>query len=163
MSKVTYTDYYQSDLGYWTIEAHDEALINLRFQREIENFKINPNPITKLTTQQLQEYFSGKRKTFDLPLDTNPYSDFYKQVWTELQSIPYGQTVSYTHIATQIQNPKAVRAVGMANGRNPFAIIVPCHRIIGKNKKLTGYAHGLDVKRWLLEHEGALKKELTLF
>lgn len=163
MSAAIFTDYYHSEIGYWTIEAHETALMCICFQRDKPKSKSNPNSITDLAIQQLDEYFSGERKHFDLPLDTETYSQFYNSVWAELQAIPYGQTASYTHIALQLQNSKAVRAVGMANGRNPFAIVVPCHRIIGKNNKLTGYAHGLDIKKWLLEHEGAMQKTLTLF
>ena len=91
------------------------------------------------------------------------YSDFYQKVWGSLVEIPYGKTTNYSALANKLENPKAVRAVGTANGRNPFAIVVPCHRVIGKDNSMTGYAHGVDIKEWLLVHEGAITKPLTLF
>jgi len=163
MKADTYTDYYPSPIGYWLIKANDVNIVSIGFQREQPQPSANINKITELAKTQLEEYFSGIRTTFDLPLGTKDYTSFYQQVWTALQAIPYGQTASYTQIATQLQNPKAVRAVGMANGRNPFAIVIPCHRVIGKSQKLTGYAHGLDIKKWLLEHEGAITVIPTLF
>lgn len=103
-------------------------------------------------TKQLDEYFSGTRKTFSLPL--NPLgTPFQKSVWAELQNIPYGATAHYGEIASRINNPKACRAVGLANGRNPIPIIIPCHRIIGKDGSLTGFGGGLELKKKLLELE----------
>jgi len=102
--------------------------------------------------QQLLEYFSGGRAEFDLPLAPQG-TNFQQRVWAELRRIPYGQTASYTEIAQRIGQPTAVRAVGMANGRNPISLIVPCHRVVGSDGSLTGYAGGLDAKRWLLRHE----------
>ncbi|MBU2278729.1 MAG: methylated-DNA--[protein]-cysteine S-methyltransferase [Gammaproteobacteria bacterium] len=104
------------------------------------------------TVEQLLEYFAGSRQQFSLTLA--PVGSFFQQrVWQALCAIPYAQSCSYGAIATQLQNPKAVRAVGAANGRNPIAIVVPCHRVIGANGRLTGYAGGLNRKLWLLEHE----------
>lgn len=102
--------------------------------------------------QQLSEYFAGERQTFTLPCRATGTA-FQKNVWKALTEIPYGQTASYRDIAERIESPKAVRAVGLANGRNPIGIIVPCHRVIGANGKLTGYAGGLPRKQWLLAHE----------
>lgn len=102
--------------------------------------------------RQLEEYFQGKRKTFKLPLKLKG-TEFQKLVWDALLTIPYGETRSYSEIACQIGRPKASRAVGMANHRNPVAIVVPCHRVIGKNGSLTGYAGGLDKKERLLDLE----------
>ena len=104
------------------------------------------------TKQQLDEYFAGKRKKFDIPIKLDG-TDFQIKVWKELLKIPYGETCSYLDIAKCIGNPKASRAVGMANNKNKIIIIVPCHRVIGSNKKLVGYACGLDVKKKLLELE----------
>jgi methylated-DNA-[protein]-cysteine S-methyltransferase len=101
---------------------------------------------------QLEEYFRGERTTFDLPLSLSGTA-FQRRVWEELRRIPFGETTSYSEIARAIGNPKSVRAVGTANGSNPVAIIVPCHRVIGKGGSLTGYAGGLPRKRWLLHHE----------
>ena len=108
--------------------------------------------LIKNTKQQLDEYFAGKRKKFDIPIKFNG-TDFQVKVWEELLKIPYGETCSYLDIAKRIGNPKASRAVGMANNKNKIIIIVPCHRVIGSNKKLVGYACGLDVKEKLLELE----------
>ncbi|MCG8686089.1 MAG: methylated-DNA--[protein]-cysteine S-methyltransferase [Desulfobacterales bacterium] len=102
--------------------------------------------------RQLDQYFKGRLKSFDLELKTGG-TTFQQQVWQALAKIPYGSTISYGDLAVQIGNPKAVRAVGLANGRNPIPIIIPCHRVIGKNGSLTGFGGGLDVKRFLLELE----------
>jgi methylated-DNA-[protein]-cysteine S-methyltransferase len=106
----------------------------------------------ELTRSQLQEYFSGDRTCFELPLAPRG-TTFQRQVWDELCLIGYGRTTSYRSIADQVGNLKAVRAVGLANGRNPISIIVPCHRVVGSDGKLTGYAGGLAAKQWLLGHE----------
>ena len=102
--------------------------------------------------RQLQEYFDGRRLTFEIPLAPDG-TEFQRRVWMALRDIPFAQTVSYGDIAREIGNPKGVRAVGLANGRNPISIIVPCHRVSGSNGALTGYGGGIDRKRWLLEHE----------
>lgn len=102
--------------------------------------------------EQLEEYFAGRRTTFDLPMRPAG-TEFQHRVWAGLRAIPYGRTISYAELAGRIGNPKACRAVGLANGRNPIGIIVPCHRVIGANGTLVGYGGGLDRKRWLLEHE----------
>jgi methylated-DNA-[protein]-cysteine S-methyltransferase len=105
--------------------------------------------------KQLKEYFSGSRKDFDLPLHLMG-TEFQKLVWRQLKRVPFGQTASYKEIAEKIGRPKAMRAVGQANHRNPIPIIIPCHRIIGANGHLVGYGGGLDKKRFLLSHEGVL-------
>ena len=115
--------------------------------------------------KQLVEYFNRKRTQFDLPLDFSEKSDFMIQVWEALKEIPYGTTTSYSSIAHKIGNPKSVRAVGLANKHNPIAIIVPCHRVIGKSGDLTGYFYGLETKRELLELENphSFSKQGSLF
>jgi len=110
--------------------------------------------------RELEEYFAGRRRRFDLPLDLRG-TDFQKSCWQELLKIPYGETRSYADIARAIGNPAAVRAVGLANGHNPIAIMVPCHRVIGSDGSLTGYGGGLETKRKLLELEGALSGSLV--
>lgn len=102
--------------------------------------------------KQILAYFSGKNKTFSLNFDTNG-TEFQRKVWDALRSIPYGETRSYGQIADAIGVPGGARAVGLANNRNPLAIVVPCHRVIGANGQLTGYRGGLEIKRWLLNHE----------
>ena len=109
----------------------------------------------KQAAAQLEEYFAGKRTEFDVPLDPVG-TDFQLSVWNQLSRIPYGETASYGQIADRIENPAAVRAVGLANGANPISIIVPCHRVIGADGSLTGFGGGLEIKRRLLEHEGSL-------
>ncbi|MFB5660957.1 methylated-DNA--[protein]-cysteine S-methyltransferase [Alteribacillus sp. HJP-4] len=104
--------------------------------------------------RQLQEYFEGKRKYFEVPFEMKG-TPFQKEVWSALQSIPYGETTSYSEIASILGRPQAVRAVGHANSINPLPIIFPCHRVIGKNKTLTGYAGGMEMKKKLLQLEGA--------
>ncbi|MBL7775922.1 MAG: methylated-DNA--[protein]-cysteine S-methyltransferase [Saprospiraceae bacterium] len=101
----------------------------------------------------MEEYFSGKRTVFAVQLDWGGASDFHRQVWAELQKIPYGETVAYSDVAQRIGQPKAVRAVGLANRLNPVAIVVPCHRVIGKAGELRGYFYGLETKMALLRHE----------
>jgi len=108
---------------------------------------------------QLREYFAGTRKVFDIPLDIDG-TDFQKTVWNELLKIPYGKTISYKTLSEKLGDVKAIRAVGKANGQNPIAIIIPCHRVIGSDGSLTGYAGGLAIKEKLLHLEGALNPEL---
>ncbi len=110
------------------------------------------NPLLRQCAKQLSEYFAGKRKKFGLPLSPSG-TDFQKAVWKELENIPYGETATYGELAERIKNRKAARAVGMANHNNPISIIIPCHRCIGKDGSLTGYAGGLDKKAFLLELE----------
>ncbi len=107
---------------------------------------------TEMCRRQIEEYFAGERKQFDFPLDLHG-TEFEQRCWLALLEIPYGETRSYADIARAIGNPKACRAVGLANGKNPIAIVVPCHRVVGANGNLTGYGGGLDIKRKLLELE----------
>jgi methylated-DNA-[protein]-cysteine S-methyltransferase len=116
----------------------------------IQNATIDPLPAA---ARQLKEYFAGKRREFDLPLRMEG-TEFQQRVWRELTKIPFGETRSYGQLAKRIDNPNGSRAVGLANGRNPIAIIVPCHRVIGADGSLTGFGGGLDRKEWLLTHEG---------
>ena len=113
------------------------------------------------TARQLREYFAGERTVFDLPLAPEGTA-FQRLVWTALTKIPFGETRTYGQQASLIKRPSASRAVGAANGRNPIGIIVPCHRVIGTNGSLTGYAGGLAMKQWLLEHEGHRSGQTSL-
>lgn len=110
------------------------------------------NPVLELAAEEITGYFAGTCRKFTVPYALNGTS-FQEQVWQELTRIPYGETISYSELALRIKRPKAARAVGQANNRNPLAIIVPCHRVIGKNGELVGYASGLDKKKWLIEWE----------
>ena len=110
-------------------------------------------PVLDEVTRQLNEYFAGTRRSFDLPLEPSG-TDFQQSVWKVLRGIPFGQTISYGEQARRLGDAKKARAVGSANGRNPLPIVVPCHRVIGTNGSLTGFAGGMDAKKWLLTHEG---------
>lgn len=114
-----------------------------------------PTKILKQAVKELHEYFAGKRTKFDVPLNPTG-TEFQKAVWKELTRIPYGETISYQELAIRINKPKAVRAVGAANGKNPLWMIVPCHRVIGKNGSMTGYAGGISLKKKLLLLESGL-------
>ena len=157
-----YYTYYKSPLGDIALTANDQGLTTLTF---IDSKKVsiiptdcqeNPEQFTQVC-QQLTEYFTGERKTFDLRLAASG-TPFQKKVWHALCKIKQGETKTYAWLAKKINNEKAVRAVGSANGANPIALIVPCHRVIGSNGKLTGYVGGLALKAKLLMHEGALFK-----
>ena len=138
-------------IGTLAIVANDHSLLQVGFVDKAES-SVPANAITQQAFDQLQAYFAGKQITFDLPLGAQG-TLFQHQVWQALQGIRYGNTCSYQDIAHRLNNPKAVRAVGAANARNPLAIVVPCHRVIGANGALTGYAGGLSRKAWLLNHE----------
>ena len=138
-------------IGRLNIVANDEAVTAIEFDADPSAQQV-PNTITRLCCAQLSDYFAGNRTDFDVPLNANGTA-FQHQVWQALIDNPYGETCSYSAIAHRIDNPKAVRAVGAANGRNPIPVIVPCHRVIGSSGQLTGYAGGLDIKVWLIEHE----------
>lgn len=144
-------------IGWLNIVADDSAVIAIEFDADPEAVQ-EPNSVSTNCCQQLDAYFDGRLKDFDVPLKMHG-TDFQRQVWQALNHVPYGETCSYADIANKIGNPKAVRAVGAANGKNPIPIIVPCHRVIGSSGKLTGYAGGLDLKVWLLEHESGASRQ----
>jgi len=140
-----------SPLGAVQIFANEQGLLRINLGK-IADTPDASSALTRLTATQLQQYFAGNLTTFTLPLAATS-TPFQQQVWQALCQLPYGTTCSYARLANDIANPKAVRAVGAANGKNPLAIVVPCHRVIGANGTLTGYAGGLDNKAWLLDHE----------
>ena len=145
---------YETALGSVTFVEEDGALLAITTQHTYEGERLETSLI-KEAYRQLSEYLIGERKSFDLPL--NPRGTvFQQQVWKALCDIPYGETRSYKQIAEAIGNPKAVRAVGMANNRNPLLIVVPCHRVIGANGKLVGYGAGIEKKEFLLKLEKSL-------
>jgi len=164
------------DIKYYSEETISEINIAvLASSKGIKKIFFNPaKEITELSTatklrsddpylfgifNQLKEYFEGTRKVFDVPLDLEG-TDFQKKIWNELRNIPYGKTISYKSLSEKLGDVKAIRAVGKANGQNPIAIIIPCHRVIGANGSLVGYAGGLAIKEKLLHLEGALNPEL---
>lgn len=146
---------FKSDLGTIYLCSDELGLTNLSTNKLDIPLTTTPSKIILQAVNELTEYFSGIRKKFTVPLNPRG-TDFQKSVWLELSRIPYGETISYEELAKRINNPKAVRAVGAANGKNPLWLIVPCHRVIGKNGSLTGYAGGVLMKQKLLSLEAAL-------
>ncbi|WP_026886302.1 methylated-DNA--[protein]-cysteine S-methyltransferase [Clostridium beijerinckii] len=149
--------YYDTRIGRISIIENGMAITRICFANKIElnnelNIEANETELLRETIKQLEEFFEGKRNCFDLPLEPKG-TEFQKKVWDALQKIPFGETRSYGEIAKTIGNEKASRAVGMANNKNPIPIIIPCHRVIGANGKLVGYAGGLDIKEKLLKIE----------
>lgn len=149
--------FYETIIGKISIVETSKSITNVDFVNNINNIQIkdttvNETPLLKEAGKQLQQYFEGNRKYFDLPLSPVG-TEFQESVWKVLQTIPYGATWSYKQVAEKIGSPKAARAVGMANNRNPISIFIPCHRVIGANGKLVGYGGGLDIKRHLLNIE----------
>ena len=142
---------YETVLGSVTFVEEDGALLAITTHRSYEGIE-QETALIKEAYQQLSEYLKGERQMFDLPLNPRG-TDFQKRVWQALCDIPYGETRSYKQIAEAIGHPKAVRAVGMANNRNPITIVVPCHRVIGADGKLVGYGGGLEMKEFLLRLE----------
>lgn len=140
-------------IGLLEIRANDEGITHVMFVDE-PSAPARPHPLIERCKTQLEEYFEGRRHTFDVPLAPQGTA-FQQRVWLRLRDVPFGETCSYATISRGIGCPKSHRAVGAANGRNPLAIIVPCHRVIGSNGQLTGYAGGLERKQWLLQHERA--------
>lgn len=144
-------DYLETTLGLMEIICEDKSLVGLKLVSE-KTHSDSENKISKKVKSQIKEYLNGSRKTFNIPIKLTG-TDFQKKVYEETLKIPYGSTKTYGEIANSIGNPKSMRAVGMALGNNPIWIIVPCHRVIGKNNKLTGFAGGIDKKLSLLKLE----------
>lgn len=153
--------YYTSPVGELLIESSDDKIVTVNFFKDVKTEEVHTAIIEQCITE-LEEYFFKGRKFFTIELKPEG-TEFQKKVWSELLTIPYGKTISYEALAIRIGNIKSIRAVGLANGQNPIAIIVPCHRVIGKGGALVGYGGGLEYKEWLLLHEGTLLKQLTLF
>lgn len=156
------TTTHDSPIGRLRLVAAADALVAVlwpvekdgRVRFDSEPTPADEHPILDATAVQLDEYFAGTRRHFDLPLEPSG-TEFQRQVWWALNEIPYGETSTYGKQAVAIGRPRAVRAVGTANGRNPLSIVLPCHRIVGADGSLAGFAGGLDTKRWLLDHEAA--------
>lgn len=154
-----YYQYLKTPLGWLEIRASGNGVTHILFV-ETKELLYHPSVHTEVAASQLDEYFLGRRRIFDLPIDIRGTS-FQKSVWRELLAIAFGQTISYSQIAKKIGNPKAVRAVGGAGHCNPLSIVAACHRVIGADGKLTGYAGGLDKKAWLLQHEKNICLQMT--
>ena len=148
----TYTAYYKSPLGPVKIVGNQNCIISLDFVAEAQPYDADLPFCLKAGLKQIDEYFKGSRSKFLLNLDPEG-TEFQRLVWRQLEKIPFGEVMSYRQIAGAIGSPKAYRAVGSANGKNPIAIIIPCHRVIGSDGSLTGYGGGLWRKEWLIKHE----------
>ncbi|OQX88427.1 cysteine methyltransferase [candidate division KSB1 bacterium 4484_87] len=148
--------YYDSPIGMVEIVGTNEMITGIYFRENPTSAESSNSPALIECRNQLIAYFTGKLQKFDLPLSYSG-TDFQMQVWNALREIPYGETISYSQLAQRINRPKAVRAVGGANHRNPISIVVPCHRVIGADGKMVGYGGGLWRKVWLLEHEKKYK------
>jgi methylated-DNA-[protein]-cysteine S-methyltransferase len=162
----TFTTYYHSPVGLLKISGADTYISEVTFHdtsQKSEGIKKNTPDMLINCVEQLIQYFNGQRRIFELPLHQTGTA-FQQDVWSILSQIPFGKTISYLELARKTGDPKATRAVANANGRNNIAIIVPCHRVIGSNRELTGYAGGLWRKKWLLDHEAKIAHGVqTLF
>lgn len=150
----TYHNFLKTPVGWLAITTSETALQKIDFlkTKPRQSASTKQPSILKKTTKQLEEFFQGQRKVFDLDLDLKG-TDFQKKVWKALMKVPFGKTLSYKDIAKKVGNDKASRAIGMANNKNPIPLVIPCHRILGSNGKLVGYAPGVDKKEWLLNLE----------
>ncbi|MBB2892943.1 methylated-DNA--[protein]-cysteine S-methyltransferase [Flexivirga oryzae] len=153
----------QTPIGPLTLVADGEELVGVYMETHqhapaANDFgeRVDGDPVLSTVAQQLREYFAGEREEFDLPVRPAG-TEFQQRVWRALREIPYGQTWSYGELAQHIGSPTASRAVGLANGRNPISIVIPCHRVIGANGSMTGYGGGIHRKQWLLAHEKAVE------
>lgn len=155
---MIYKKIIETPIGKIYIAEENNKIIEINLDSKKNNYEIKNTKVLNLAEKQLLEYFEGKRKKFNLPLKLKG-TPFQEKVWNELLKIPYGETRTYGEIAKNIENPKAARAVGMANHNNPISIVVPCHRVIGVNNKLVGYGLGLDKKQYLLDLEKKNFKE----
>jgi len=153
--------YYLSPVGDLQIESENNKITLVRFCRE-ERLEEMSSAAVDQCIRELDEYFHKGRKYFSVELDLRG-NEFQVKAWNELLAIPYGKTNSYQQQAIRVGDPNFSRAVGLANNQNPIAIIVPCHRVIGKNGDLVGFGGGLENKEWLLQHEGSILKQLSLF
>lgn len=144
--------YYKNPLGFARIEAEDDLITSVLIYDEAKDDATESCPAIDLAVAQLDEYFAGTRLNFDFPYQQKG-SDFQQEVWRELERIDYGKTITYAQQANRMNNPLGIRAIASANGRNNMWVVVPCHRVIGSNGSLTGYAGGLWRKQWLLQHE----------
>lgn len=158
----TNTSYLNSPVGWLKIITNNKELISISFEEKEEESSENLPEIHLQTIQQLTEYFEGTRKEFQLNLAPEG-TDFQKKIWELVSKVPFGKTLSYLEVAIASGSEKNSRAVGLANGKNPIPIVIPCHRIVGSTGKLTGYAGGLERKRWLLLHEQKHSGQQLLF
>lgn len=157
---MKYSKTYATPIGKMTLIASEDTIEEILFDEDIIA-NGEEHDVLKQASKELLEYFEGERQIFTFPI-TIKGTPFQERVWKELLNIPYGETKTYGEIAAAIQKPKASRAVGMANHRNRLPIVIPCHRVIGSNGKMVGYALGLDKKAYILQMEQQYKKEVTI-
>jgi methylated-DNA-[protein]-cysteine S-methyltransferase len=157
--EILHYDSLETPIGFVRVEANNSGICAIGFQ-ELAS-ESNPCLLTDTAIQQLRSYFQGELMEFSIPLLPIGTS-FEKLVWNELTKIPYGETCSYLDIANRMNNPKAIRAIGRANGANPIAIVIPCHRVVGADGTLVGYSGELWRKRWLLDHEARATGRILL-
>jgi methylated-DNA-[protein]-cysteine S-methyltransferase len=162
LAEAIHTVYYKSPIGTLLLEAAEEQLTVASFVDDVSVSATGTTSSSLLATAitQLDEYFAGSRRQFDLPLQPQGTS-FQQKVWDQLLRIPYAETITYLQMAKRLGNVKSIRAAASANGKNPIGIIIPCHRVVGADGKLTGYAGGLHRKQWLLEHEAKIAGRST--
>lgn len=160
METEIFVEHLESPVGLLEITADKQGLRSVFFQEQ-KTLEGKANTHTKKAVKELNEYFAGKRKKFSVKMNLQG-TDFQLKVWEELQNIPHGKTTSYFDLSNKLGDVKAIRAVGTANGKNPIAIIIPCHRVVGRNGELTGYAGGLHRKEWLINFEQQFEQK-TLF
>ena len=164
MMEEVATTYYHSPIGLMRICGTDKFLTQVYFVDDPgEIMPMQVNPLLQTCTEQLIEYFNGQRRVFDLPVN-QPGTAFQQKVWSRLNEIPFGKTISYLQLAKNLGDPKVIRAAAATNGKNQLCVIIPCHRVIGSNQSLVGYAGGLWRKKWLLQHENKIAHGVqTLF
>ena len=162
---TTISTYYQSPLGPMRISGTDTYISEIRFVDDKEEIikNVQLNDLLQQCVEELIQYFNGNRKTFDIPVHQKG-TDFQNRVWSELLNINFGKTISYMTLAKKLGDPNCIRAAASSNGKNKIAIVVPCHRVIGSNQSLVGYAGGIKRKKWLLDHENKVAHGVqTLF
>ena len=157
---ILYHDSFETPIGFIHVEANDSGICSIDFH-DLPEVEANASLLTNAAIKQLSVYFAGEIQEFSVPLAPNG-TTFELEVWNELSKVPYGETCSYLDIANRMNNPKAIRAVGRANGANPIAIVIPCHRVVGADGSLVGYSGGLWRKRWLLDHEARIAGRILL-
>lgn len=162
MEERIFRTYYQSPIGKICIQGTEDAITSISFS---EGDAVLKGGLVKECADQLKAYFAGNLRVFSLQLEAQG-TEFQESVWKSLFRIPFGETLSYAQMATVLGNPKVIRAAASANGANPIAIVIPCHRVLGSDGKLVGYSGGLWRKEWLLRHESNIagtKKQLEIF
>ena len=154
---AVYSTYFDSPIGILQVSCDEVNIVSIKFIDSPGKMIMDDHPLLNQSVQQLKDYFSGRRMILEIP-HVQPGTDFQQKIWELLVKIPFGKTITYKQLTAQFGDMKAIRAVASANGKNDLAILVPCHRVIGSNGSLTGYAGGLWRKKWLLDHESKFRQ-----